>query len=179
MSVVPSQHEVGLRVIAGLIDVAAEREGVVGRLSASVTQAVAELDPGRERNTDPTWWHDLPPWVKLDAVDRLRKAHDDLLVLEGQAAEVVAGLRAILGPSPVGRISPVRAHEMLCGMADRRIVYLGQMRLAERRVRPKLANSTGAALRAALREVTAGEERALQYRDRLGRLLHVAELIVA
>src|SRR5579875_3258812 len=112
----PSAAEIAARIVATLLDLAEERAVMVDQLGGFVRQAVEELDPECLRDTDPTWWQDLPPWFRLDAFDRLRQAFDQIKVLEVQAGVVVHDLRGMLALRPVGSperpigYTPPRAH---------------------------------------------------------------------
>lgn len=166
-----------MRVVVTLIEIAEQRARIVPGLSAVVRQAVVELDPREERDSSPTWWTDLPPWQSLDSFDRLRRAHDQLLVLEVQSEVVVQDLRGMFRLSEVGSpgrpfgYSPGRAHTELMRMALRRGEMLGDMAKSERMLRPKLQPATSKGLRAELRRVIAHEAVAQETRQRLSELL--------
>ena len=172
-----SPAEVAVRVIAALIEISEARAAAIVPLSALVALAVDELDPDHLRDTRPTWLQDLPPWARLDALDRLRRAHDQLLVLEVQAGTVTTDLRASLTigtahPAfrPLG-LTPPKAHAMLIGMAERRSEILTAMGLAERCVRRRLTEATSVGLRAAMRVLEHEETAAAKQQARLSILI--------
>lgn len=173
----PSPAEVAARVVVGLIEIAERRARVIPQLSAAVTDAVNELDPDGRRDSSPTWWSDLPPWTVLDSFDRLRRAHDQLVVLEVQAGIEVLDLRGFLVLAPVNTParpyghSPGRALAVLMSMARNRGQMLGDMAKAERVLRPRLAAATSAGLRSVLRTVIGQESIAQEERVRLAELL--------
>lgn len=154
-----------IRVVAGLLELAELRAERLPALSGTVRQVVDELDPDHDRDTSPTWWQDRDPWVRLDAVDRLRYAHDDLLVLGAQEEAIIEDLRRSRG------YSPGRAYRLLVEVAGRRREALERLYLAERRVRPRLAPDTAKSLSRARRVVQAGETDTAARMERLGRLL--------
>lgn len=172
-----SNAEVAARVVAGLLDMSDRRNGLMAGLSAVVRTAVDELDPGHERDSSPTWWVDLPPWARLDSFDRLRRAHDQLAVLEVQAGIVVQDLRGLIRLAPVGSParplghSPAKAHADLVAMHARRAGILADLGKAERVLRPKLSRPTAAGLRGTLRILAV--EQATAERD----LLRLAGLL--
>lgn len=172
-----SPAEIAARVVVGLIEIAERRALLVPSLSAAVVVAVDELDPDRVRPSSPTWWVDLPPWTVLDSFDRLRRAHDQLLVLEVQAGEVVQDLRglimlaAVSSPArPLG-YTPGKALAVLMRMGLRRAEMLGDMAKAERVLRPRLSRPTSAVLRRGMREMVRQELRAQDEKVRLQELL--------
>ena len=162
--------EVAARVIVALVEMSERRAALLPPLTAAVELAVAELGDGRD--TNPAWRQELNIW-KIDTFDRLRVAHDDLLILEAQAGDIVQGLRALLDPTADHRSSlpPPRAHELLAGIADRRAVYLKRLGLAIRGLRPRLTDGTVARLRAAHRALVAEEANGRQLRGRIEVLL--------
>jgi hypothetical protein len=170
-----SPAEIAVRVVAGLLDISERCVEATIPLTAAVATAVEELDPGHERDTRPTWLQELPPWARLDAFDRLRKADDDLRLLEVEAAEVVKDLReSFTTPNPAHRplgLSPGKAHAMLARQADRRAEIMTGMALAERSLRPQLTVPASAALRRAMRRLCASETAANERRAGLGFLL--------
>lgn len=165
----PSKAEIALRVVAALIDIAERRAEAMTGLSAAVQAAVDELDPNRTRDSRPTWWEDLPAWQRLDAFDRLRKAHDQLLLLEVQAGSVVDGLREMVAGRAAG--SPLAAWTEMEGLAERRRGMLEDLSRAERGVRARLQPGTSSLLRSAGRWMCEEEDRAAAQRARLGDLL--------
>lgn len=170
-------REVAMRVVVALIEMSEQRAQLIPHLSAVVRQVVEELDPDHERNTEPTWWQDLPVWQTLDSFDRLRRAHDQLLVLEVQAHEIVGDLKGMFALAAVGSparpygYTPARAHAELMRMALRRGEMLGDMAKAERLLRPRLKPATSKGLRAEIRVVIAQESEAQETRQRLLELL--------
>lgn len=173
-----SPIEVAVLVIAGLIDGSERRAEAMAPLTAAVAAAVEELDPDHLRKTEPTWWQDLDPWARLDALDRLRLSHDNLLILEGQASEIVMGLRRMLAPRPVP-VNYRADYARLCRMAEQRALHLDRLRLAERRLRSQLVPSTAAQLRDGRRALIVEEQRGARQRDRLGALLSMADTVMA
>ena len=175
MAAQPSNAEITVRVIAGLIDLSERRAAIVAPLADLIRQAVDELDPDHVRDSRPTWLADLPRWARLDAFDRLRKATDDLRLLEVQAEEVIQDLRASFTvPNPAHRalgLTPARAYEMLVRMAERRAELVTTMARSEKSLRPRLTKPTSAALRRALRRLGASETDAAGQRAALGFLL--------
>ena len=165
-----SAVEVAVLVIAGLIDGCERRAEAMGPLSKAVARAVDELDPDHERDTAPTWLADLPRWAKLDALDRFRKSHDDLLVLEVQAHEIALGLHAMLAPHPVS-FTYADDHRRLEVMAVQRSRHLELLRLAEKRLRPRLSADVSGDVRLARRALVAEEVRGSLQLARLRRLL--------
>jgi hypothetical protein len=172
-----SPAEIAATVVVKLIELADRRLTMMAGLTAVVTAAVDELDPHRERDTSPTWWQDLPPWHSLDSLDRLRRAHDQLLVLEVQSAEVVHDLRGLLNLAAVGSPArphgwtPGRAHTEMMRLALRRGEMVRDASLAERVLRPKLTKPISAGLRNGLRALIAEESVAQEERVRLSELL--------
>lgn len=173
-----SPVEVAVLVIAGLIDGSERRAEAMTPLSHAVSAAVEELDPAGERDMSPTWWREMDPWRRLDACDRLRLSHDNLLLLESQASDIIMGLRAMLTPH-AGQFTYRADHDRLCRMADQRAVHLDRMRLAEKRLRPKLTSETSALLSGSRRALLAEERRGKLQRARLGSLLSMADLVIA
>lgn len=174
-----SPVEVALLVIAGLIDGSERRKEAIAPLRAAVAAAIDELDPDRLRDSRPTWWQEMDRWVRLDAFDRLRYSADQIFVLEEQAEEIVRGLHEMLTPRAVGQWTYRRDYRTLCRMAEQRGVHLERLRLAERRLRPRLAAGTSAQLREARRQLVAEEKRGGRQRDRLGQLLSMADHVLA
>lgn len=166
-----------MRVVVALIEMAENRALILPGLSATVRQVVEELDPAHDRDTSPTWWVDLPPWQALDSFDRLRRAHDQLAVLEVQAGIVVEDLRGMFRIAAVGTpgrpfgYTPARAHVELGRMALRRGEMLGDMAKAARLLRPRLTVPTSRSLAAGIRAVVAQESKAQETRQRLSELL--------
>ena len=177
-SVERSAVEVAVLVIAGLIDGCERRAEAMAPLTAAVTTAVDELDPNHERDTSPTWWHDMDRWRRLDALDRLRLAHDSLYLLEEQAAEIALGLRAMLAPHPA-TFSYRDDHGRLCRMAEKRAVHIERLKLAEKRLRPRLLPATSAQLRQSRRVLIAEENRGGVQLARLSALLSMADQVMA
>ena len=175
-----SPVEVAVLVIAGLIDGCDRRAEAMIPLTAAVAAAVAELAGGR--NTAPTWRQELDPW-HLDALDRLRLAHDDLLILEAQAGEIVLGLRAMLTPG--ARLTYGADYRRLTWMAEQRKMYLERLRLAENRLRrpaasrPALSHEVGEELSRARRLLVAEEARGSRQLHRLGSLLSMDDQVLA
>lgn len=155
--------EVAARVVVALIDASERRGELMTDLSQAVRVSVEELDPNHELNSDPTWWADHP-YVRPNAFYRLRLQHDQLLVLEAQAGEVVKDLRGGLGLRPVGSMerpvgyTPARAHGALLKMAQRRAQLLRDLRLTVRCLRPGLTAETAARLRWLLRAFESQEK---------------------
>lgn len=178
-----SAIEVGVEVVAGLIAVGAQRERVIDNLRVAVEAAVVELDPDGRRNRTPTWFVELDPWVKLDSYDRMRKSYEDLMLVEEQAAEIVAALRTMLTPHVVRAdrrpLTPRSAYDQLGRLAGRRADYATKLANAERRLRGRLRPETAAGLRRALRELRDEDRRGAVLRDRLGRLLTMADLVAS
>lgn len=174
---VESPTEVAATVVVKLIEIAGRRAECIPDLSAAVRRAVDELDPEGVRDSSPTWWQDLPPGQYLDPFDRVRRAHDQLLVLEVQANDVVQDLRGFLSLTPAGGpgrpfgYSPARAHAVLERMALRRAEMLSDMGRAVRMLQPQLSKETAAALRSGIRAVADEESRAQVERVRLTELL--------
>ena len=164
MAAVESRVEAMIRVVAGLLELAELRAERLPALSGAVRQVVDELDPDQVRDTSP--WRDRDPWVRLDAVDRLRYTHDDLLALGAQEAAILEELRAVSGG-----YTPGKAYRLLVEVAVRRREALERLYLAERRVRPRLAPDTAKSLSRARRVVQAGEADTAARMERLGRLL--------
>lgn len=173
-----SAVEVAVLVIAGLIDGCERRAEAMAPLTDAVTATVDELDPNHERDTSPTWWHEMDRWRRLDALDRLRLAHDSLYLLEQQAAEIVMGLRAMLAPHPV-TFSYRADHGRLCRMAEKRAVHIERLRLAEKRLRPKLQPATSGQLRQHRRALIVEENRGRLQLARLDALLSMADQVMA
>lgn len=163
--------EVAVLVIAGLLDTAERRAETVTPLQSAIAAAVEELDPDHLRDTRPTWWVEMDRWARLDALDRLRYSGDQIFVLEAQAQEIADGLRDMLTPRPAGRWTWREDYHTLCRIASERGVHLERLRLAERRLRPRLAVGTAAALRDARRRLVAEELCGARQRERLGRLM--------
>lgn len=174
-----SPIEVAVLVIAGLIDGCERRSEVMGPLTVAVRRAVAEIDPDRLRDTRPTWWQDLDPWARLDALDRLRLSHDNLLLLEEQAGEITMGLRSILTPHTAAAYTYRQDHQRLVRMAAQRGVHLNRLRLAAKRLRPRLSDDVAAELSRCRREFLAQEKRGERQLHRLGALLSMADHVMA
>ena len=175
-----SAIDVGVEVVAGLIAVAAQRERAIDTLRSAVEAVIEELDPANQRNRDATWFHDLDAWVRLDPFDRLRKSYEDLMLVEAQAADIVNGLRSMLNPMVVRAdlrvLTPRQAYEQLGRLAEHRAGNVKKLKNAERRVNQHLRPDTSKELRRALREIEEEEARGRSYRERLGRLLSMADL---
>lgn len=173
----PSSAEIAARVVCALIDMSEQRGQRVEALSKVVARAVEEIDPTGERDHTPTWWQDMPAWMRLDAFDRFRRAHDQLAVLEAQASMVVQDLRGMLALKPVGSAerpvgyTPAKAHAALLAMAPRRAEMLEDLRKAERLLHAKMSKATAAAVRHELREIDRSEKRAAAARDKLSLLI--------
>lgn len=167
-----SHREAVVRVVCALIEISEARARLMPSLSASVAEMVAELDPNHERSTVPTWWEDLPPWYKLDSFDKMRRAHDQLLVLDIQAGEIVYELRGLFrAQSAPSGWSPMRAHTELAGLAVRRKKLYKAIAGPERVLRPRVSPTTSALLRASLRALVAQEAAADETRQSLTELL--------
>lgn len=133
-----SNAEIVARVIVGLISITEARAEDIEELSELVGTAVAQLDPKGVRDHAPCWWVDLPPWARLDSFDRLRKSHDDLLLVETQSAAIVEDLRWLLTPHPPGTApptTPMRALTDLQALAEPRRTHLRDMEAALRQLR--------------------------------------------
>jgi hypothetical protein len=172
-----SPREIAVRVVVALIEMAERRSRTIPNLTAAVEAAVGELDPDHLRDTSPTWFQDLPPWHQIDSFDRLRRAHDQLLVLEIQAGEIIYDLRGVFRLAAVGSAArphgytPARAHAELMRMALRRGEMLADLGKAERVLRPRLSGGTSRRLRAVLRAVIGQELAAREEQVRLTELL--------
>lgn len=164
-------------VVGGLIEAALGRDQLLRPLARIVATAVEELDPDGVRDRHQTWWVDLPPWARLDAYDRLRKSYEDLLLVEGQAEEVVGELRALGTKTVVGAHRPWTAcRDDLVMFAAQRRRALRSMRLAERRLRDRLSVGTAKELRRTVRVLEAFEASDAAHRETLSRLLALPEL---
>lgn len=172
-----SPAEIAAEVVLGLIRMSERRAQLIPNLSTVVRVVVEELDPNHGRDSSPTWWSDLPAWQHLDSFDRLRRSHDQMLVLEVQAGVIVQDLRGLINLRPVGSedrpvgYSPARAHAELQRMALRRGEMISDAGKSERVLRPRLAPSTSWRLRAVLRQIIAQEAEAQEELVRLTELL--------
>lgn len=176
MQLETSAAEIAARVVAGLIDMAEQRAELMAQLSDAVRLAVDDADPDHLRDTQPTWLQDRPAWIRLDPLDRVRLAHDRLLVLEIQAREIVMDLRGMLALRPVGSperpvgYTPARAHRESIEMAGRRAEILSELVNAERRLRASLQPVTSERLRKCIRALQQAEK------DDTGRLARLSAL---
>ncbi len=169
----PSPAEVSVRIVATLIDEAERRGAVMAALAPWVAAVVTELDPLGERDTSPGWWQSIPPWITPDSLDRLRRGADQLAEVEVRSTQIVADLRATLAARPAlaRATSPAQAFWALDALVGPRAVLLDDMARAERVLRPRVAPTTSARLRRALRAAAVVEARAADERSRLVVLL--------
>jgi hypothetical protein len=173
---VASAAEAQVRVVAHLLDSADRRTPLVAALSKATAAAVAELDPLHERDTVATWWRDLPPYVRLDSFDRLRRGIDQIIVAEAQAGAVAQDLRGMLDQRPAGTpgrplgLGPWQALARLAVIADGCDRALAEMASAERGLHAQLTPLCSAELRRQVRALQHEQQAAAADRQTLDAL---------
>lgn len=176
-----SPAEIGTAVVAGLISIAEQRQEVVEQLRTAVEAAVRELDPDGVRDHSGTWWDDHP-WSRADGFVRFRKSFEDIEECEVQAKDITESLVSVLArrPTAVARHhppTPVEAHRLLTILGRQRLEQIGRLQKALRSVRKGLSAGTATEVYRAIGEMRRAEERDGQYREKLGRLLSMGDLV--
>lgn len=169
------QLEVAVRVAGALLNIADRRLKLVYELGEAVRNAVEELDG--DRDTDPSWWQEST-YGRADSFDRLRRGFDDLILIETQAEEICRDLRRGLnvaqglnGDEARPSLTPVQANARLFRLALNRALYIHQMQLAERVLRPRMTRPISQRLRRSLTVIRDSERRAAFQRVELIELL--------
>jgi hypothetical protein len=168
-----SPAEIAVRVVAKLIEIGDDRVQAMAGLAPAVRAVIFELDPDGTRDTTACWWQHLPPWVRLDSFDRLRRGYDGLVVIEAQADTIRVDLAGMLTMAPVG--TPARplglshwdAYRRLDMMAAVSRTHLTDMTRESRMITPRLTPAPATALRVGLRALDTHHRQATIERARL------------